>query len=268
MKKTFIILTLTLVLTFALIFSTRTYDQPYIINSSDQSFMTNTVAECIVPAWRPGKLIKTLSSVSETYNIRICVEDETFYDFLIKNRINTNNVDDAEITKIETLLEKSEKPSKKYKNATLKKVLNDVLKHAPGHTWRYEEYSKTIYVYPIKDSITMKICDPFSVTNVPIGYFIELNDIIGFNKFGGAHYMTHYHYQFYSGTPIIDENITLDLNESYAWEIMDAICAQSTEFNYWAISKISLKPRRSYFVFFHTASVPFPPWDERKNDEE
>ena len=194
-------------------------------NAFSHNNVTNIFSKVELGSWFLGEIGGAMQDITSNCRVRICSDDATFRDGT----------------------------PMAFTNASLGYILDTVVNNSTNHIWRYEEVTDTIYVHPTTNAVSMMRCGPFSVTNVLLKTFVENN--IGFHNIGGA--------QITQGSgPAHWRNakITLEMGESYVWEVLDAICVQIPVNNYsWHIQE--LKPGDDvvrYVIYLQITGIPLP----------
>ena len=193
--------------------------------ASAQDFMTNIVSECTVSYREIDSIRRIMNAISCDYEVRICTE-----------------------TALDSYLILPTKPGNavSFTNETFGNVLNFFMQNANNFTWRYESVTDTIYVYPTTNSVSMKRVGPISITNAPVMDHFSQNDVFGF----GINKMVA------SGIRESDEEwmaveISIDMEEAYVWEILDAIDEQLPERKSWDMWESNPASGYRYKVYFY-----------------
>ena len=188
-----------------------------VINVVAQSFMTNSLAKVTLTTRGQGEINGAICDISRAYEVRMCSEDATF---------------------------RLEKPMS-FTNATLGHVLEIIISNATNHVWRYENQTDTIYIHPATNAISMQIIGPVAVTNMPLGNFFAGNQIKNMDIYLA--------YAISTDGPRMawmSENITLEFDEAYVWEVLDMISAQLSSEKSWFIQKMEFTGRQCHVVKF------------------
>ena len=166
-----------------------------------QFAMTNKFQGKLV-TFGPNHLLGTMHQISRSFDIRICTE------------INTPFQDEILI----------------FTNATLAQILGSVMNANPTYEWRYANQTKTMYVYPKTNTVSLMRCNPISVTNALVKTIFNENDILGFGNEGITIWNGMKSFQSWT-----DETVSLELENTCFWQVLDAINAQHPDKKYWAI---------------------------------
>jgi len=200
-------------------------------NIHAQSFMTNIINKCEIWTNERCEIAGAMQDIAHDYQIRICSEDAT-----LRQGIPMT-----------------------FTNATLEHVFTSIMTNATDHTWRYDENTDTIYVYPLTNAITMMRIGPIAITNSPIGDFFYEDDMLNFHNLGKLRNMLSF-YPVYDGPHLTFENISLEMGESYVWEVLDEICKKATVMNCWQIRKIFVGSECRYELVFQRIESFSPLW--------
>ena len=169
--------------------------------------MTNSVAEFKVTSTEIAYIRTVMDAIACDYNVRICTEVSD----------NSSN----------TLWPRKDMA---FTNATFGHVFGFFMQATTNLTWRYENSSDSIYIYPTTNSITMMRCGPVSFTNELAFRLFKNNDVfnLGTNRLVATAIEE-------SDESWMMEKISLDVNEMYLWEALDAVQAQLRYTKYWHI---------------------------------
>ena len=258
-----------------------------------QNPLTNIVEKCKIPCRVFDDIITAANAVSSAYDVRIRTEDGLRVFLLEKEKQRKEqlpNIDAKLLAMSKSLNDRiNELPDKvksntilvyelfreelielknlrveflyldecrlvyelTFTNATLEHVLDTVVKTMPEHTWRYEAITDTVYIHPMTNSVLTARCDPIFVTNAPS------NSIIGADK-------TLKPYVFVM--PVIwrgrldvswmDEKVTLECEDAFVWEVLDAIETQLSDKWYWRIHKRNPADEFGTIMFYKTSPKP------------
>ena len=134
-----------------------------------------------------------------------------------------------------------------FTNATLGHILDNVMNINTNYILRYEASNDSFYVFPATNALTMMRCSPISVTNMPVKTLFKEKDIFGIkkqntdlaDKIAGMWFWA-------------DETVTLDFDDAFVWQIMDAICGQLPNGQFWMIFETKKDNDCFYTIYFHT----------------
>ena len=115
----------------------------------------------------------------------------------------------------------------------------------------------------------MMRCNPIAVTNMTLISLVENNDFLGLKNKGLK--LT----KLWSDSQWLTQNITLEIGESYVWEVLDAIGEQLEPYQSWQILETNPGTGHGYKLsFFHTSQpieskiIIIPPSQEPPNQQE
>ena len=131
-----------------------------------------------------------------------------------------------------------------FTDATFEEVIGTYFDKVTNHVWRYEGQTDTIYVHPATNAISMVRVGPISVTNLSLRAFFNSDDVLGLKEHGVdfVEYRVDWTSEFWTSP-----KISLEMDESYLWEVLDAITEQESFFKSWQITPgydESKNPRR------------------------
>ena len=224
MKQTMIIFTLSIV---------------FLDSVFAQSFMTNTIAECAIPEYKYGKMANAINALSRAYNVRICMEDSTANDWIRilnayeESNYKTNALSEKEVIMIYENFGVDFTLSATYTNATFGYVLGIIMESMNNHVWRYESSTDSIYIYPATNAFSLTYIGSVSITNKPIKSICETENLLNLatNTIGCV------------GDKLIwswpTENISLELENAYLWQVLDAITSKIRDGRSWEIREIN-----------------------------
>ena len=182
-----------------------------------QNFMTNAIETCKLDDYDLYDIRFVMNNISNSYGIRICTERPIDY-----KQPNWPKNEQA------------------YTNSTFQSVFATIMGYTTNITWRYENSTDSIYVYPATNAITMLRVGPISLTNEPAWkIFYEYDGEVEIRKIEG----------FDLGGRERDDwrfEISLEIEEAYLWEVLDAILVQFPGCKSWDIREIPLKNGQRY----------------------
>ena len=210
------------------------------IYASAQDFMTNTLSECTVSYREIDSIRRIMNAISCDYEVRICTETA---------------LDSYLLLPIKSGKEVS------FTNETFGNVFNFFMQDATNLTWRYESVTDTIYVYPTTNAVSMKRVGPISITNAPVMEHFFQNDVFGF----GADKMVAAGIRE-SGEEWMSTEITINIEEAYVWEILDAIDEQLPERKSWNMweNKPAYEYRHEVYFYGLMNDIDRKYWIDRK----
>ena len=175
-------------------------------NAFAQSFMTNSLDRAELKIRSIDWLKFTMQEVSRAYDVRICTEAWGNY--------KTPKWPRDEFV---------------FTNTTFEHVFGTIMQATTNLTWRYENTSNTIYIHPTTNAIMMMRCGPISATNTPAYAVILDNEMLGFSIKGVVASETKMDFGYLS------EEVSLEFEDAYIWEILDAMDSQMSEGKSWDI---------------------------------
>ena len=180
--------------------------------------MTNTVDTLELTAYPDIYFSSMMTEISRAYNIRACTEE---------------------------IIPLRHGPSFYFENAVLSNVLENVVTGHTNHVWRYENASDSIYIYPETKSISMIRCASVSVTNAPLKALFDENDLLGLKKsgFNCMKIMS-------DENSLLNETVSLELEEPYVWQVLDAICERLSGFSSWQMQVFYATTGCRYIIYF------------------
>ena len=186
-----------------------------------QSFMSNTVSECKMEAFEIDRIWFAMNRISDAYNVRICSE----FPYAYKTP-------------------KWPKTNMTFTNETFGNVFGTLMQATTNLVWRYENNTDSIYVYPSTNSITQMRIGPIPLTNEPV-WKIFFDDEMETMKIDGLDL---------GGRESDSWNmlITLDMGESYLWEVIDAAMMQIPDMISWDIREILPQEGSRYILRYFT----------------
>ena len=211
---------------------------------SAQSFMTNTVSECTVSSSEIESVRRIMNAISCDYGVRICTEtaSDSYYISPIRPREAVS-----------------------FTNETFGNVFDYFMRNTTNLTWRYESATDTIYVYPTTNAVSIKRAGPISITNSPVIDHFDQNDVFGL----GADKMEAVGMRESEETWMTVE-ISIDMEEAYVWEILDAIDEQLPERKSWNIwenkSSYGCRYRVHFYGLFYDIDRKY--WIERSKSNQ
>ena len=203
-----------------------------------QSFMTNTVAECAIPSYGYGNMSKAMHSLSRAYNVRICKEDLTGHDkrriqnVYKENYYKTNALSEKEFAMIYEDFGFDYTLSATHTNATFGHVLGVLMECMNNHAWRYESSTDSIYIYPATNAFSMTYIGSVSITNESPRSIFVTKDLLGL----GTNKVELANSKIIWGWPA--EKISIELEDAYLWQVLDAISSQITNGRSWNLYEI------------------------------
>ncbi|MCL1910526.1 MAG: hypothetical protein FWG05_06300 [Kiritimatiellaeota bacterium] len=192
--------------------------------------MTKTVALCELTSNEHGEIAGAMHDIAFAFDTRICSEDATF-------RNGT---------------------AMTFTNATLEHAFGTIMSNTTGYAWRYDGGTDSVYVHPATNAISMTRRGPISIANATISELLNEHDIFGLGISDGIAVSPTF-LPIHTGPDYLSQKISLELGESYVWEILDAICVKAKGVNCWQINEIPPGSRRRYEIVFHQINTPFPP---------
>jgi len=177
-------------------------------NISAQSFITNSVVACKIYNNAMDRLRFTMDAISFAYDVRICTDDSIDY------RTSKWPLESIVLT-----------------DETFATTLENYMQNTTNLTWKYEENTKTIYIYPVTNAFIMKRYGPVSVTNVYVHDLFDETNILGLETNSLLRVGGHKDW----GWPT--EKVSFYFQEAYLWEIFDAIEAQVDGSKSWSVTK-------------------------------
>ena len=259
-----------------------------------QNPLTNTVEKCKIPKRSLEDIITAANAVSSAYDVRIRTEDGLVFFYLDKQKQQDEKLpnvgaqmdamyksfndrindlpDDVqtpafikehfreELTELEnvsaefnSLLESVSVQELTFANATLEHVLDTVVKTMPEHTWRYEAITDTVYIHPITNSLLIARCDPIFATNAPLRSIMDADKTLKPYLFD-----TSLIWHGRLNLSWMDEKVTLEYEDAFVWEVLDAIETQLSDKWYWRIHKRNPANESGTIMFYKTSPKPSP----------
>ena len=201
------------------------YDACHDINDPDNTafaqFALTNKLQGKFTTFGPHYWFGTMHQISSAFNIKICTEMNTPFQ-------------DAPMV---------------FTNATLAQILGALSNENPVYEWRFVKQTQTMYAHPKTNALSLMRCNPIFVTNALVRTFFSENDILGFGNDGIT--LSNGIKSFKSWT---DETISLELENAYLWQVLDAINAQHPDKTYWAIFDEPEKPNR-YSIYFYDPRI-------------
>jgi len=191
------------------------------VNAFPQSFMTNTVAECSVEGSLFNNIRMTMNFISRVYDVRICTEAPRNY--------TTPTWPQSSVV---------------FTNATFGQVFETIMENTTNLTWRYENSTDSIYVYPLTNAITLMRVGPIALTNEPVWKVFYEDDMVT-RKIEGL---------VLSGREgdYWNDNVSLEIEEAYLWEVLDEIVAQISEGISWDLQVTPPRNGIRYWLRYFT----------------
>ena len=186
-----------------------------------QSFMTNTVAVCKVDDISLDFIVNTMTAISRAYNVRICTESQHG-----NKSLKLPNKDMV------------------FTNATFENVFGTFMQATTGMTWRYENETDSIYVYPITNAISMKHYENISWQKTTASDLFDVYDIFGLGTNGI------YAMEFDSANGATYQKVSLDFENAYMWQILDALETQLMFASPWSIWENEPNNEHRYYVVY------------------
>ena len=186
-----------------------------------QTIMTNAIQRELTTGSPSRDLTSTMQDISDAFNVRICSESHMSRYILPNPEIfHLSRGREFPIT---------------FKNATLDEVFGTIMRNdTTNHTWRYESKTDTIFVYPETNAISMMRCGPIYVTNMLARAFFDEHDILGFNGLSVRLLVNRFD-EVYWSEQIGISNISLEFENAYVWQVLDAIEKQLPFAKSWHI---------------------------------
>jgi len=169
------------------------------ININAQNSLTNTLNG--VYSLFPDYISQSIADINVFHKIRICSES-----------INPYDGDQMLFT-----------------NVVFSQVLEKIIGIYTNHVWKYENETNSFYIYPKTNSFMMTRVGPISITNELVKNLFYEDNFLGFGKIG----LELYPELKWSWT---DEVVSLEFEEAYVWEVLDAIDSQLPYKGFWMIT--------------------------------
>ena len=207
-----------IILTMALIFT---------INADAQNFMTNTVSKCILLNSEIGTIENVMRAISFYYDVKIFTDT------------TDGNYKTSQWPKNKEMI---------FTNETFKLVFESFMQATTNLTWRYDNITKNVYIFPLTNSFTMMRCGSISITNETIGKLFWEDKIFGVNSnkvtlVGG----TWFEDWFY-------EKVSLEYQNAFVWEVLDAINSQIPGGKTWNIWDSDFDDKHNFSLRFYGKS--------------
>ena len=205
----------------------------FISSVFSQSFMTNTISEFTSPSYRYGKMLTAMHSLSRTYNVRINMEDITGHDWrrilnvYMESNYKTNALPEKEVIMIYEHTGLDYTLSATHTNATFGHVFDILMESMNNHAWRYENSTDSIYIYPATNAFSMAHIGSVSITNESPRSIFVTKDLLGL----GTNKVELASSKLIWGWP--EKEISLELEDAYLWQVLDAITSQIPEGRSW-----------------------------------
>ena len=199
-----------------------------------QSIMTNTIDECIILTQNSFHPYSYMGDLSYDYNVRINVEySEKDILSLTNDIININIPNRTMVSKITTFFPRGQffLKSTIVFNAVLGDMFESGMRNMTNLTWRCDDLSSTIYIYPETNAISMLKIGPVDFNETPIGDLFLSADLLGLQKHG-------FKMQKYTLYEFARHTVSFKSDDAYLWEILDAIIDQNHLIKSWTISQI------------------------------
>ena len=210
------------------------------VNLSAQNSLTNTIPEFLINAraWENRSL---LSHMSETFKARINAEVDIVS---LLSGINEVYSSDGIKTKeqqehdLHGRLKFIGAQEMAFTNATLEEIFCAFFENMPSHIWRYDCVKDIIYVQPATNAISMTRIASVSINNDTIFEFQKTLSQLGFDIL--PKFISH---KINGNMRRFDEDkLSLEFEDAYLYEILDAVVAQIPDARGWIIMR-----KRIYF---------------------
>ena len=203
------------------------------VNLFAQNSLTNKVAEFLMysRSWDSRHL---MSEIADTF--KACINLETNYESVLAG-INEIYSSDGIKTKeqqkhdIPGMMKFVVTPEMAFTNATLEEVIGTFIDNMPNHIWRYDCEKDVIYVQPATNAFSMTRIGPVSINNDTIfefektlsKYDLDLWPRLVSYKING------------NKRNILRDLFTLEFENAYLYEILDAVIEQIPDARGWTI---------------------------------
>ena len=210
----------------------------FISSVFSQSFITNTITEFTIPSYRYGNMSKAMHDLSRAYNVCINMEDLTEHDWrrilnvYIESNYKTNALSEKEVIMIYKHTGLDYTLSATHTNATFGHVLGVLMECMNNHAWRYESRTDSIYIYPATNALSLTYIGSVSITNESPRSIFETKDLLGL----GTNKIELASSKLIWGWPA--EKISVELEDAYLWQVLDAITSQITNGRSWNLSEV------------------------------
>ena len=199
-------------------------------------FNTTNVVPGVIEIMNDGFFYLTINKISREFNVRICSENnihESPYPYKL----------------LETMT---------FTNASIGDVLTGFMNgvSVTNHTWKYESKTDSVYVYPTTNAFSMTRVGPIAVTNMTLEAFFEIEDILKLKNNGVEFVRKNMGVGFWEY-----RKLSLEMDESYLQEVLDAITENVCELDSWQITPGHYKDENarstlSFHEDFHLRKQP------------
>ena len=149
-----------------------------------------------------------------------------------ENYYKTNALSEKEFVMIYEHLGFDYTLSTTHTNATFGHVLGVLMECMNNHVWRHENDSDSIYIYPATNAFSFTYIGSVSITNESPRSIFETKDLLGL----GTNKVKLASSKIIWGWPA--EEISIELEDAYLWQVLDAITSQITNGRSWDLSEI------------------------------
>ena len=117
-------------------------------------------------------------------------------------------------------------------NATLAQMLEAVMNINTNYVLRYETQTDSYYINPKTNAVSLMKCDQVSITNKPLFELFGEDGVPAFNEIGLG--CSVHRANFY----VFEVDVSLDVEDMFVWQILDALEAQIPNLKGWGIQEI------------------------------
>ena len=204
------------------------------VNLFAQNSLTNTISEFSINS-RSWVNLQKISEISEIFKARISTEINT--DLLtagiieissptaikLREQGNTNFTGNLRISTVSKEIS--------FTNTTLEEVIGTFVGNIPNHAWRYDCDKDNIYIHPLTNLVSMTRIGSVSLTNEMVfefGKTLYKYDLKLWTRFNPNKISS-------NERDISQDIISLEFEDAYLYEILDAVVAQIPDARGWTI---------------------------------
>ena len=187
-----------------------------------QNSLTNTISEFAYhrDAWFNSPIY--ISRMTEVFNTHIGAEIDTLPFAVLSKR------SDVSSSFIYRFLDV---PDMALTNTTLEEVISNLINGSTNHVWRYDCEKDMVYIHPVTNAISMTRIGAVSLKNEIV---FELEKILGkYDLKFRPKYKSHKNNG--NERDITQDKISLEFEDAYLYEILDAVVAQIPDAMGWTI---------------------------------